>query len=155
VHELGIAIGLHAVTPEQAAERLGTLGSRVVLTLDTYEVFYLMDTWIRQVFMTLLPANVRVVLAGRDRPVSSWLTSPGWQGTLCSLALGPLGKSEAIELLSMSGVGPEKAARIQELVRGHPLALKLAGNAATEVADPASGLAESVLQRVVEELTRV
>jgi AAA ATPase domain len=155
LHELGIAIGLQAVTPEQVAERLGTLGGRVVLTLDTYEVFYLMDTWIRQVFMTLLPENVRVVLAGRDRPVSGWLTSPGWQGTLRSLALGPLRESEAIELLSMSGIGPEKAARIQRLARGHPLALKLAGSGVTELADPASSLADSVLQRVVEELTRV
>jgi hypothetical protein len=69
LHELGISIGLPAVTPEQAAERLGTLGSRVVLSLDTYEVFRLMDTWLRQVFLRLLPENVRVVLAGRDRPV--------------------------------------------------------------------------------------
>src|SRR5215468_1580009 len=47
LHELGIAIGLPTATPEQAAERLGTLGSRVVLSLDTYEVFRLMDTWLR------------------------------------------------------------------------------------------------------------
>jgi hypothetical protein len=155
LHELGIAIGLPAVTPEQAAERLGTLGSRVALSLDTYEVFRLMDTWMRQVFLTLLPENVRVVLAGRDRPVSSWLTAPGWQGILRSLALGPLGEPEAIELLMMSGVGPDKAGRIQDLARGHPLALKLAANAATEWSNPASGLDHSGFQRVVEELTRI
>src|SRR5262249_25127468 len=150
LHELGIAIGLPAVTPEQAAERLGTLGSHVVLSLDTYEVFRLMDTWMRQVFLTLLPENVRVVLAGRDRPVSSWLTAPGWQEILRGLALGPLGEPEAIELLMMSGVGPDKAGRIQDLARGHPLALKLAANAVTEWSNPASGLDHSGFQRVVE-----
>lgn len=155
LHELGIAIGLPAITPEQAAERLGTLGSRVALSLDTYEVFRLMDTWLRQVFLTLLPENVRVVLAGRDRPVSSWLTSPGWQGLFRSLALGPLGEPEAIELLTISGIGPDKAGRIQDFARGHPLALKLAANAATEWPDPDAGLGHSGFQRVVEELIRI
>jgi len=155
LHELCIAIGLPAVSPEQAAERLGTLGSRVVLSLDTYEIFRLMDTWLRQVFLTLLPENVRVVLAGRDRPVSSWLTSPGWQGILRSLSLGPLGEPEAIELLVISGIGPDKAGRIQDLARGHPLALKLAANAASEWPNPDAALGHSGFQRVVEELTRI
>src|SRR5262245_42692042 len=154
LHELGIAIGLPAGAPDQAAERLGTLGSRVVLSLDTYEVFRLMDTWLRQVFLTLLPENVRVVLAGRDRPVSSWLTAPGWQGILRSLALGPLGEPEAIELLVVNGIKPDRAGRIQDLARGHPLALKLAANAVTECPNPDAGLGHSGFQRVVEELTR-
>ena len=153
--ELGVAIGLTAGGPEQAAERLGTLGGRVVLLLDTYEVFRLMDTWLRQIFLTLLPENVRVVLAGRDRPVSTWLTTPGWQGMLRSLALGPLGEPEAIELLAMSGVGPDKAGRIQDLARGHPLALKLAASAATEWPSTDAVLGHSGFQRVVEELTQI
>ena len=153
--ELGVAIGSPAGAPEQAAERLGTLGSRVVLLLDTYEVFRLMDTWLRQVFLALLPENVRVVLAGRDRPVSAWLTTPGWQGMLRSLALGPLGEPEAIELLAMSGVGPDKAGRIQDLARGHPLALKLAASAATEWPNTDAVLGHSGFQRVVEELTQI
>jgi AAA ATPase-like protein len=155
LRELGVAIGSPAGAPEQAAERLGTLGSRVVLSLDTYEVFRLMDTWLRQVFLTLLPENVRVVLAGRDRPVSSWLTTPGWQGMLRTLALGPLGEPEAIELLAISGVGPDKAGRIQDLARGHPLALKLAASAATEWPSTDAVLGHSGFQRVVEELTRI
>src|SRR5262249_2384131 len=69
LYELGNAIGGMIATPEDAVERLGSPGSRVVLSLDNYEVFRLMDTWLRQVFIPLLPDNVRVVLVGRDRPV--------------------------------------------------------------------------------------
>jgi hypothetical protein len=46
---------------EEIASRLGHVGARVVVTLDTYEVFRLMDTWLRQVFLPLLPDNVRCV----------------------------------------------------------------------------------------------
>jgi hypothetical protein len=155
LHELGVAIGLPDANVGRAAERLGSLGSRVALTLDTYEIFRLMDPWLRQVFLTSLPENVRVVLAGRDRPVPGWLTSPGWQGIFRPLALGPLGESEAIELLMINGVGPEKACRIQRLARGHPLALKLAANAATEPLNPDAVMGRSGFQPVVEELTRV
>jgi len=44
IHELGNAIGSDATTVKKATERLGRLGRRVVLALDTYELFHLMDT---------------------------------------------------------------------------------------------------------------
>ena len=60
------------------AESLGELSERVVLALDTYERLRLLDTWLRQVFIPALPDNVRVILSGREPPVTSWLTTPGW-----------------------------------------------------------------------------
>src|SRR5437016_2668147 len=47
--ELSEALGEPLSTVEDAAERLSSMGERVVLALDTYEVFLLLDTWIRQV----------------------------------------------------------------------------------------------------------
>jgi hypothetical protein len=153
VRELGAAIGGDPATPEEAAERLGSIGSRAVLILDTYEVFRAMDTWLRQVFVPVLPENVRVVLSGREPPVSAWLTSPGWQGLFRSIALGPLDEREAIELLMRASIEEKDARRINRIARGHPLALQLAASAATERHN--SNLEEAAIQRVVEELARM
>ena len=54
LHELAPVVGGDVSTPEKAARRLRRLGNRVVLALDNYEVFRLMDSWLRQVFVPLL-----------------------------------------------------------------------------------------------------
>lgn len=148
---LGAAIGLDAATPGEAAERLGRLGPRVVLSFDTYELYRLMDTWLRQIFVPSLSENVRVIFSGREAPVSSWLAE--WQGLLRSVPLGPLNEWEAAELLSGIGVNERDAPRLNQLARGHPLALKLAAAAIAERHDVA--IEEAAVQRVLEELTRM
>ncbi|MBI2886521.1 MAG: winged helix-turn-helix domain-containing protein [Chloroflexi bacterium] len=152
LRELCGAIGCDARTASEAAERLGDLGERIVLALDTYEVFRLLDTWLRQVFVPSLAANVRVVLAGRMPPGPGWL-APQWHGLCRSLLLGPLSDEEATALLARAAVGEQDAQRIKRVARGHPLALELAASAVTE----RKGLAleEAVIQRVVEELSRM
>ena len=44
------------------------VGERVVLVVDTLERLRLLDDWLRLRLVPALPANVRVVLAGRDQP---------------------------------------------------------------------------------------
>ena len=129
LHELGAAIGGNPTTPEEAANRLKALGDHVALTLDTYEVFRMMDTWLRQVFVPALEDNVRVFFFGREAPVPAWLISPGWQELFQSVRLDPLGQREARELLAGAGVSEEDAGRVNRFARGHPLALKLAAAA--------------------------
>jgi len=51
LHELVGAIGGDVATAEDAADRLGLLGDPVVVALDNYEVFRLMDGWLHQVFV--------------------------------------------------------------------------------------------------------
>jgi hypothetical protein len=153
IQELGSAIGSEVGTVDEATERLGHLGHRVVLALDTYELFRMMDTWLRLVFTPALPDNVRVVLCGREAPVSAWVTSPQWQGLFRSISLGLLKNHDALELLSHVGIKEEDARRINRLTRGHPLALRLAASAVTE--HLGSHLEDSNIQRVVEELTRL
>jgi hypothetical protein len=136
-----------------AAARLEKLGARVILALDTYEVFRLMDTWLRRVFVPTLPENVRVLLCGREAPVAAWLISPGWQGLFRSVQLGPMPQPEAVDLLAKSGVCTEDALRINAFAHGHPLALKLA--AAAVVERPDMRFREIASQHVIAELTRL
>lgn len=132
---------------------LSQLGGPVILTFDTYEVFRLLDTWLRQVFVPSLPDNVRVFFFGREAPVAAWITTPGWQGLFRNLPLGPLDRQSAAELLTQAGVAAENIERINHFAGGHPLALKLAAAALAE--QPDLPLEEIEARRVVEELARL
>jgi tRNA A-37 threonylcarbamoyl transferase component Bud32 len=153
VHELGQAIGSQESRTADAAEALGRLGDRVVLALDTYERFRLLDTWLRQLFIPTLPENVRVILSGREPPVTSWFATPGWHDLFESIALGPLEEKDALSYLSGAGIGGDTAERVNRFARGHPLALTLAAVAARE--RPDLQLEEAALQRTVEQLTHL
>jgi hypothetical protein len=125
---LRTAIGGPISRLNQASPRLQSLADRVLLSLDNYEVFRLMDTCLRQAFVPLLPDNVRVLIVGRDTPVHSWLTAPGWQELVRTISLGSLNEAESIKLLVDSGTTEPDARLINRFALGHPLALKLASN---------------------------
>lgn len=152
LHELGAAIGGEPATPARAASRLTRLGRRVILVLDNYEVFRLLDTWLRQSFVPALGDNVRMLLAGREPAIGAWYGAPGWAGLFHSLELGPLDQSEASILLRGLGVTERVARRINGFARGHPLALVLAASAAEE--RPDLDFDEAAVPRVVDALTR-
>jgi hypothetical protein len=153
LRELNAAIGGTSERIEDIAARLKKLGKPVVLAFDNYEVFRLMDTWLRQIFVPKLGHNVRVIIAGREPPVPAWFASAEWQGLFRSLPLGPLDDRHALELLAACEVGGEAAVRINRTARGHPLALKLAASALTE--HPNLGFEDAAVQGVVEQLSRV
>src|SRR5690606_18507418 len=69
LREPGAGMGFGSAGPAAAAGGLGELGERVVIALDTYERFRLMDDWLRQECFPPRPDNARVVLAGREPPV--------------------------------------------------------------------------------------
>jgi hypothetical protein len=153
LQELGSSTGIEVGNMNEATERLGRLGPRVILALDTYELFRLMDTWLRLTFLPALPDNVRVIICGREAPVSAWITSSQWLGLFRSLSLGPLKSQEAFELLAQARIESEDARRINRMARGHPLALRLAASAMMDRLG--SHLEEATIQRVVEELTQI
>ena len=152
VHAIGALLGIKVRTLVGLTDRLGALRMRVVLIFDNYEVFRLTDAWIRQMFVPALPHNTRLVLAGREPPVSAWSTAPEWAGLFCSIALRPLNDAEAGELLRRAGVPASQVSRLNRFARGHPLALKLAAQTLPNNPDEARG--EIVAHGVVEELTR-
>jgi Transcriptional regulatory protein, C terminal/AAA ATPase domain len=153
LRELAAAIGGTAASTEQVAARLGALGSRVVLSLDTYEVFRLLDTWLRQVFIPALPDNVRVILCGRDAPVVAWLSAPGWHGLFRTIRLESLPERDALDLLRQSGLSVDEARRMERFTHGHPLALTLA--AALVARGEGVDLEHVAGQRVLAELSRI
>lgn len=138
---------------DAVARRLNTLGATVLLTLDTYEVFRLMDTWLRQVFVPALTDNVRMMFFGRERPFTAWHALPGGPRMVQSIALEPLDEQEAVALLSRLGVSAGDAARLTRFTHGHPLALRLAAAAREE--RPEFALEQVPLQHALDELTRM
>ena len=94
--ELSGALGAPPSTVEEVVERLSSFGERIAITLDTFEAFRLMDTWIRHIFIPSLPVNARVAIASRNPPSPAWRTTPGWQGLFRSLLLEPLSEVEAL-----------------------------------------------------------
>ncbi|HTI35613.1 MAG TPA: LuxR C-terminal-related transcriptional regulator [Miltoncostaea sp.] len=137
----------HPDVPDVAEQMSG--GRRVVLALDSYERFVLLDTWLRNVFLPRLPGTLITVIAGRDPP-RPWMTSPGWSGLVAELPLAPLRQSESIALLRRRGLGELGAARANRFARGHPLALELA--AAALLADPDRDIAGGPPPAVIRQL---
>src|SRR5215471_6578923 len=151
--ELAAATGGRPGTPEEIAVRLGQVGTRVVVALDTYEVFRLMDSWLRQTFVPLLPENVRLVLCGRERPVTAWFSAAGWHGLFKAIRLDCLDTRSALEYLSRAGVPLEDAKCLEGVCRGLPLALTLA--ASLQNSERTAALSTGIGQRIIEELSRL
>jgi hypothetical protein len=152
LNELAIASGSLIGSADEIAARLGHVGTKVIVALDTYELFRLMDTWLRQTFLPTLPDNVRFILCGREAPVTAWLSDPGWHGLFRSIRLESMERCDAVELLSRAGVAGEDAKYIAAICHGHPLALTLAASVRhTERIALTAGMA----QRVVEEFSRL
>jgi hypothetical protein len=141
--------GGELTTAEAAARRLGKFGERVVLVLDTYEVLRLLDPWLRQAFLPALSDTVRIVLSGREPPMTGWPTALG--DLFRGLPLENLPREEAENLLNRAGVGDGDADRIYRLARGHPLSLRLAASALAE--RPEVSLEVVTVKAVVEGLT--
>jgi hypothetical protein len=128
-------------------ERLDHSEERVVVTLDNYEVFRLLDTWLRQEFVPGLPDAARVVFSGREPPVAAWLTTPELDGLVSTVPLGPLADEDAERLLRDLGVSE----RVNRILGGHPLAIKLAAATLRE----GDELDDVAAQSAVETLARL
>ena len=143
-------LALGGSTVEEAAAALGDRGERVVLILDTFELLAMLDHWLCRVMLPALPANVRVVIAGRHAPFERWR---GYGPLLCSVPLDNLSPEEAGELLRRNGVDGMTAFRINAVAHGHPLSLQLA--AWTLRDRPGLAIQEIAAGTVGEELARV
>jgi hypothetical protein len=150
---LAEALGLRTATLPGIVRRLARLPGRAVLLFDHYEVLRLVDTWLRQNFIPQLPDTVRVVVAGREPPVAAWLTTPELAGAVDRMPLAPLEPEDAILLFDSLGVPEARAERLNRIVRGHPLAIRLAASAAAE--RPDLGIEDLAAHAVLDELTRL
>lgn len=148
---LATRTGGQPTTVEDAAARLESIGARVIVILDQYEVLRVLDPWVRGTFVPALPDTVRLVLSGRDAPMTGWPSALG--GLFRGLALESLGHDEALELLAHAGIGHDDADRIFRLARGHPLSLRLAASAMAD--RPGVTLEAVTVKAVIEGLTEL
>ena len=70
----------------------------------------MLDYWLCRVMLPALPANVRVVIGGRNAPFERWRS---YGPLLCPIPLGNLSPEEADELLRRSGVDADDGAAHQ------------------------------------------
>lgn len=152
VAELGDALGEPIASLDEASDYLASSGAPVVIALDTFEVFRLVETWIRQRFVEALPENARIVVASRNRPSATWRTAPGWAELFRAIELEPLSDADAVGWLGDAGVAREAACRINQVVHGHPLALAMA--ASITRSDPDRDVRDAGLQEVIDDLSR-
>jgi hypothetical protein len=137
-------------TVEEAAAAVGARGERVVLIIDTFELLAMLDHWLCRTMIPALPANVRVLIAGRDVPYERWRS---YGPLLCSVPLANLSPGEAEELLRRNGVDRQTAPRINAVAHGHPLSLQLAAWALRD--RPGLAIEEIAAGTVGEELARL
>ena len=138
--------------PTMPRRRLASLGDRVVLVLDRYEVLRPIDLWLLQTFV---PALARATRRRPRRPRGpARRAGRSSMGRLFrGLPLGNLPREDAEPLLRHEGVDGDDLERINRLARGHPLSLRLA--AAALVAGPELDHEATTVTAIVEELTEL
>jgi hypothetical protein len=152
VDALGRAIGTPGAELDTVMAELARRAP-LVIAVDTFENLRLVDSWLRRVFVPILPPGVRLVLAGREPPVAVWLTAPGLEGGIRTVPIGPLDDDEAAELLATLGVNHDRTRPLNRIARGHPLALRLA--AATLADQPERRLDLVAEHEVTDQLARL
>lgn len=97
-----------------------------VLMLDHVEQLSALDGWLRGQWLPNLPADLLLVLAGRQGPDAHWRADPGVSALLTEYALEPLDADAVAEYMRRRGIGCDQAQAVQTFARGHPLPLALA-----------------------------
>jgi hypothetical protein len=151
--ELRSLLGTRARSVSRLAQELGQAADRTLLVLDSYEHFRLLDAWLRHEFVSFLPDNVCMVMAGRPKPGTGWRTQAGVKRRTVNIPLEPLDEGSSLRLLKKAGVKSEAAKRVILFTHGHPLALKLTIAALNE--RPGLRFEGLAIQGVLEELTRM
>jgi hypothetical protein len=120
--EIGAA---ESENPAVVATSLSDRARRTLLMFDCYESFRLLDSWLRQVFLPALGDGVRTILSSREAPRPAWRIAPAWKGLFDSMLLETFSPEVALEYLTSEGVPEDSARELNQIARGHPLALSL------------------------------
>jgi hypothetical protein len=150
---LGRVLGTELTDLGRLSAALACRGGPVVIALDTYERFRLIDRWVREELVCALPTGAKLVLAGRDVPLPAWPLSAPSPTFFAQLPLGRLADADAVAFLRGAGLADDAAERLGRLARGHPLTLRVA--AAAALARPELDIDEQAALAVFEALTRL
>lgn len=99
-----------------------------VLALDHAEQLSALDGWMRVELLPNLPADLVLILAGRQRPGPEWRADPGLGSLLIDYELGPLEPDAVSRYLQRRGVPVHQQSAVRDFARGHPLALALSAD---------------------------
>lgn len=116
----GLGVPIEAVFSALAAEN-----GRFVLLIDTVELLHPLDGWLQDTFLPQLPANMLVVMAGRNPPSPRWRSDPGWQTLMHVIPLRNLRPEESVAYLVRRQVRASQHTAVLNFTHGHPLALSL------------------------------
>ncbi|OFB37863.1 hypothetical protein BA059_17005 [Mycolicibacterium sp. (ex Dasyatis americana)] len=154
VARIGSLLGVAVTRPGLAdvADAIAAEGINAVL-IDSYERFGVVDGWLRNALLPMLPARTTTVLVGRNPPNVAWRVAPGWRHLKAELKLGPLTEAGAAEFVARHGLPDELAERARLFGRGYPLALELACEALAR--HPSLVIVDGPPAEVVEELVDV
>ena len=109
---------------------------RLVLLIDTYELFEQIDDWVRDEYLPSLPAGVLVVVAGRRPPGPRWRADPAWRELVQVIALPNLTHGDGLAYLAAQGTPAELHDRLLAISHGHPLTLSMLVDAVRRGAEP-------------------
>lgn len=130
---LGMAMGL--MPPATPLDALAANDGRQVILVDTYETLNPLDGWLREAFLPQLPADVLVVLAGRQPPALAWRADPGWQSLVRVVPLRNLTPEESRAYLVERQVPAGQVQSVLGFTHGHPLALSLVADVFAQRSD--------------------
>jgi hypothetical protein len=108
-----------------AVEGLTAVPPDLILLIDTYENLAGLDDWLRHEFLPQLPPNVLIVMAGRNAPISAWISEPGWSDLTHVIPLRNLRPEESQTYLTGRGIPHQQHSEVLAFAHGHPLALSL------------------------------
>ncbi|MEO1335640.1 MAG: hypothetical protein AAFV29_08345, partial [Myxococcota bacterium] len=98
---------------------------RCIFFFDTWERGETCESWLQDVLIPSLPANVIIAIASRRAPDLRWRTHPGLSELIRVISLDRLSEVESKELLKKRGVEDARASSLTRIAYGHPLALSL------------------------------
>lgn len=133
LHELSRDLRIARATLPAICRALAAARGSVLIIIDCYEVFGLLDAWLRQVFMARVGGNVRLILVSRFPPATQWTEAAEWRGEFRAMQLQPISEPAALELLASLGIDPSSAHALSRFAHGHPLALVIGGAAASQL----------------------
>lgn len=151
VDTLGRAVGLPGAAFDVVMGRIQGWSS-VLIAVDNAENLRLLDSWLRRTLVPALPTEARIVLTGREPPIAAWLTEPRLRGATRTVTLGPLPEAESLQLLAALGQDGDRAQALHRVVRGHPLAMRLASET---LADHPHRIDEIRIHQVMDDLARL
>jgi hypothetical protein len=96
-----------------------------LLLIDSFDAMGDTSGWVREKLLPALPAQVRIVVAGRNAPDTLWTAHPLWSEAMRCIQLNSFSREEASHLLEVHAVDKSAHEAILELSHGHPLALVL------------------------------